>query len=386
VTSPPLAGVTVLSLAEQFPGPYATLLLADWGADVVILERPAGGDPARQFPSFHAALNRNKRSIAVDLKTPGGREVARRLATRADVLLEGFRPGVVDRLGVGYDEVRAFNPAIVYVSISGYGQTGPLRDRPGHDISYQAVAGMLQLRSGRPTDPAVPVGDLTAGTFAATAAVLGLFAKQRTGRGTYVDLSMVDCLHSWMTPHLFSRANQLEPPGIPPDEPAYGVFATADRRWITLSIGHEDHFWRRLCHALDMTTYSAISGPERRTRSIELRAMVEDAIAGRTHAEWEPILVEYEIPFASVPTLGEIPAAEHIDARQLLLEGPSTEDGRRLPRKHVRQPLRLRGADTVINREVPRVGEHTREVLTDAGYTGHEVDALIARAEVAEGT
>jgi crotonobetainyl-CoA:carnitine CoA-transferase CaiB-like acyl-CoA transferase len=141
-TATPLAGYRVLSLAEQYPGPFATLLLSDLGADVIQLERP-GGDPARRYPEFYAALNRGKRSAAVDLKHPGGVPAVAALAARADVVLEGFRPGVLDRLGLGAEQLTAANPALVHVSISGFGQTGPYRDRPAHDLTYQAMAGLL---------------------------------------------------------------------------------------------------------------------------------------------------------------------------------------------------------------------------------------------------
>ena len=138
-----LDGIRIVCLAEQYPGPYATLLLADLGADVILVERPGSGDPARQFPGFHAALSRNKRSVVIDLKAEDGRRQLRDLVASADVLMEGFRPGTMERLGFGYAAVELLNPKLVYVSISGFGQSGPYRDRPAHDLSYQAIAGFL---------------------------------------------------------------------------------------------------------------------------------------------------------------------------------------------------------------------------------------------------
>jgi crotonobetainyl-CoA:carnitine CoA-transferase CaiB-like acyl-CoA transferase len=167
---PPLTGVRILCLAEQYPGPYATLLLADLGAEVIIVERPGGGDPARLFPSFHGALNRNKRSLALDLKDEVDRARLFRLVETADVFMEGFRPGTISRLGFGPETLRAAHPRLVYVSISGFGQDGPYRDRPAHDLSYQAAAGLLSQMTGTtastpPSD--IAIGDLSSGLFAA---------------------------------------------------------------------------------------------------------------------------------------------------------------------------------------------------------------------------
>jgi crotonobetainyl-CoA:carnitine CoA-transferase CaiB-like acyl-CoA transferase len=237
--SSPLSGVRVLSLAEQYPGPYATLLLADLGADVVLVERPGGGDPSRKFPHFFVAINRKKRSVALDLKQPEGRAELTKLVRNADVFFEGYRPGVIDRLGFGHDDVLRLNPEIVYVSISGFGQSGPYRDRPAHDLSYQAVAGLLhtQAELGELAEPpSLPIGDLTSGTFAALAALVGLVARGRSGRGTFADVSVVDTLLSWMTTQVVPVLNRTGVPGIP-REPGYRTYLTADRGVVARSRG-----------------------------------------------------------------------------------------------------------------------------------------------------
>lgn len=378
---PLLAGISVLSIAEQFPGPYATLLLADLGADVVVVERPGGGDPTRErAPEFHESLNRNKRSVALDLKHPEGRDAFLRLAGSADVVLEGFRPGVVERLGVGYAAVRGVNPDVVYVSISGFGQTGSLRDLPAHDLSLQAVAGLLHDRLGdRECGPApwLAVGDLSAGTFAALAVLGGLVARDRTGEPSYVDVSMADGLVSWMTPFLFAAANGMALPGLPPRDPGYGIFPTADGGAICLSIAFEDWFWADLCDRAGIIEHATLTARARVERYEELQGLLADVFARRTRAEWEQVLGAGGVPFAPVLSLADVLAHPHVAERALVVEVPG-RDGRD-DRRHVRQPLQVLEVETTIGRHVPRVGEHTRQMLRDVGFTDDQISRLAAR-------
>lgn len=383
ITEAPLTGVTVLSMAEQYPGPYATLLMADLGADVILVERPGSGDPSRQFAAFHEALNRNKRSVAIDLKTAEGRAVFLRLSEHADVVLEGFRPGIVERLGVDYDAVRKVNPAIIYVSISGFGQDGPLRDRPAHDVSYQAIAGMLheRLQHDHPGPaPSVATGDLSSGMFAAIAALSGLVARGRTEEGSYIDVSMADGLVSWMTTYLFSKANGFAEPGVPPKEPGYGLFRAADGGIISLSVAHEDWFWRPLCEVLDMEEHANLDARERRDRYEELRNQIANAMATKGREEWEKLLDETGVPFSPVLSLYEVIDHPHTRARRLIVEVPADDDHPR--RQHVRQPLKLRGLETSIDRHVPDLGQNTREVLTATGFSDDAVESLLKQGVV----
>lgn len=376
----PLTGVTVLSMAEQYPGPYATLLLADLGCDVILVERPRGGDPSRQFPPFYEALNRNKRSVALDLKAPEGRDAFLRLTANADVILEGFRPGIVDRLGIGYSAVRRVNPAIVYVSISGFGQDGPLRDRPAHDVSYQAIAGMLHERlvAGDPGPaPSIAVGDLSSGMFATVATLTGLVARGRTGEGCMIDVSMTDGLMSWMTTYLFAAANGFEEPGVPPREPGYGLFPTADGGVISLSVAHEDWFWRPLCEVLGLDDLADITAPVRRDRYEELRVRIATVMTTRTREAWSNLFDDVGVPFGPVLSLDEVIVHPHTRERGLLVDVPS--DGEHPARTHVRQPLVVRGAPRMIDRHVPGLGQDTAEVLRAAGLSSDEVTSLFER-------
>jgi crotonobetainyl-CoA:carnitine CoA-transferase CaiB-like acyl-CoA transferase len=360
----PLEGIRIVSLAEQYPGPYATLLLADLGAEVVLVERKQGGDPARQFPDFHAALNRNKKSVTLDIKADAGRAQLRDLVASADVLMEGFRPGTMARLGFGYEAMAALNPGLVYVSISGFGQTGPYRDRPAHDISYQAIAGFLfrHVAQGSVDDPgSIAVGDLSSGMFAALGTLAALFERGRTGKGRHVDVSMTDGLVSWMSVMLGPVMNGGTIADIGA-EPAYGVFKCADGKLLTLSIAHEDWFWQPLCRLLDLADAATLTRPERVARGDELRSRIAAAIATRERNVWSVDLDAAGIPWGPVNALDEVAADPHFQARGLFRQ---VGDGDGTMRKHVAQPLVFSGDHPGLLFGVPHLGEHTAEVLRE---------------------
>lgn len=358
----PLDGVRVVSLAQQYPGPYATLLLSDLGADVVLVERPDGGDPSRRYGEFFAALNRGKRSAALDLKDPAGAAACRALAERADVLLEGFRPGVATRLGLAPADLLEANPGLVYVSISGFGQRSPHRDRPAHDLSYMALAGLLETpASGPPRVPLLSLADLAAGLFGAIAALTGLAGRATSGRGGYYDVAMFDALASLLTSRLVPHLNGAAQEGLGGD-PGYGVYATADGRWLTLSIAFEDHFWRRLCGAIGREDLAGIDGGERARRSEELRAVLADVFARHPLAWAERILSAADVPHGAVRDYAELSDDEHVAQRDLLVRVAG--DGRR----HLRQPLMVDGTAPGPRTGSPALGEHTAEVLAEVGW------------------
>lgn len=377
-TPPHLEGIRVISMAEQYPGPYATLLLADLGADVILVERPRGGDPGRQFPAFFESLNRNKRSVALDLKSGKGREAFLRLAARSDVVLEGFRPGTAKRLGVDYETVAGRNLRVVYASISGFGQDGPYRDRPAHDLSYQAVAGMFYdricpLEQG--SHPRLTVGDLSAGMFAALGILTALVARDTTGRGTYVDVSMTDGLVSWMTTQLVPAMNSPVGPWFPHDA-GYELFRTADGGLISLSIAHEDTFWNALCNEVGLRDIATLKHDERVDRHEQLQQRIARAIEAQPRSYWERALSEAGVPFGPVLDLDEVPRDPHIRARGLIVEVPATRTEPKA--RHVRQPLKIGDFAGGPSTHAPRFGEHTREVLSWAGYSKLELEDLIS--------
>jgi crotonobetainyl-CoA:carnitine CoA-transferase CaiB-like acyl-CoA transferase len=364
MSSPPLQGLRVVSLAEQYPGPYATLLLADLGADVVLVERPGAGDPARQFPAFFSALNRNKRGIALDLKTEAGRSALGALVRHSDVVLDGFRPGKLAALGVGYAQLSAQNRRLVYVSITGYGLTGPYRDRTGHDLSYQGLAGLLadQAVAGTPGPvPAIPLADVCAALFTTIAVLAALSGRQATGVGTHVDVSMSDALVSVMTIYLAPLMNGASI-GELFQEPAYRTFACADGQLLTVSIAHEDWFWSPFCHALDLPDLARFTRPERIARSIELRRIVAERIAAQPRAHWAPIFEAKAIPWGPVNRHEEVVRDPHFQARQLF-QAIQRPDG--VTERHVVQPLKFLDFASRIARPAPTLDEHADEVLRE---------------------
>jgi len=370
----PLAGLRVLSLAEQYPGPYAGLLLGDLGADVVQVERPDGGDPARRFPQLHAALNRGKRSICLDLKSQQGAAACRRLAATSDVLLEGFRPGVVDRLGLSAAALAAEHPALVYVSVSGFGQSGPYAHRPAHDLSLQALAGLLGGSPGQSEQlPHLSLADVAAGLFTALAALAGVAGRAATGRGGHYDVAMFDSLVSFMTTALVPAANSgaVENIGL---DPGYGVFATCDGRWLSVSIAFEDHFWQALCAAAGLQQHAHLDASARRVRLQELRSDLAGQLARHDLEHWERTLGQAGVPFGALNDLPRLLADPHLQARGLL-QTVDTDDG---PRRYLRQPILVDGTAPGPLSATPALGEHTRAVLSAAGLPDSDIVRLLA--------
>ncbi len=312
MASLPLAGVRVLSLAEQYPGPYATMLLADLGADVILVERPDGGDPSRRFAGLFAAFNRNKRSVALDLKSASGLEQFLGLVDTADVVVEGFRAGVMDRLKIGAAALRARRPSLVFVSISSFGQIGPGgaggaggagASLAGHDLSIQAAAGMIDVPLGQEAAlalPMLPLADISSAMFAAMGIVTALFARTRNGQGSTIDVSMLDSLASWMTPFLVPPLNQLPTRILPPRDPGYGLFATADGRQITLSIAGEDRMWATLCRLLELESFAALPERERSDRAGEITPHLRAAVGRWNYAALYQRLQDEGIAFGPV--------------------------------------------------------------------------------------
>ncbi|WP_137388852.1 CaiB/BaiF CoA transferase family protein [Rhodoligotrophos defluvii] len=357
-----LDGIRVVSLAEQYPGPYATLLLGDLGADVIQVERPGGGDPARQFPEFFAAINRGKRSVCLDLKTETGKQALRDLITTADVLLEGFRPGTMQRLGFGPDEVAKINPRTVYISISGFGQTGPYRERPAHDLSYQAISGFMfrDARAGRTSAGGeIAIGDLSSGMFAALAALAGIVSRSSTGKGTYIDVSMTDGLVSWMSVFLAPVLNGAQAEEIG-EEPAYGTFTCADGKLISLSIAHEDWFWQPFCRLVGLDHAVGYKRPQRVAERVELARAIAERLATRPREEWAAAFDRAGIAWSPVHDLDEVVRDPHFIERGMFATVVE-DDGSR--RRYVAQPLTVNAHHPGPARGVPALGAHTSEVL-----------------------
>jgi alpha-methylacyl-CoA racemase len=390
-TMPALDDVRVLDLTRLLPGPFCTVLLADFGADVIKVEDTAGGDYMRWMPPlvdaysamFHP-LNRNKRSIAIDLKNPLGREAFLRLAATADVVVESFRPGVMERLGIGFADLREANPRLVLCSISGYGQDGPFRDRAGHDLNYAAVAGVLLLggnAEGPPAMPGLQVGDLGGGALdAALAIMIALHHAARTGKGQHCDVSMVDGLISWAGVHASQLFATGEAPG-PGDGmltgryPCYRIYACADGY---LSVGAlEPKFWRAFVDVIGVPELagSGLVDGEEGQRTV---AAVEAVLRTRTRAQWEAALAGHDVCVEPVLDVGE--TFEHPQVRS---RGMRVDAGDGRPTAQTGFPIRLMDSPAGYRRAAPGYGEHTEEVLTEAGYAADQLASLRAAGAIA---
>jgi crotonobetainyl-CoA:carnitine CoA-transferase CaiB-like acyl-CoA transferase len=338
------------------------MLLADMGADVILVERPGSGDPSRRFPGLFASFNRNKRSVVLDLKSPQGHASFLELVDTADVVMEGFRPGVMARLKLGAEELRLRKPDLVFVSISAFGQNGPLAGLAGHDLSIQAAAGLLQVPIGQEAQaplPMLPLGDIASAMFAALGVVTALFARKSSGQGASIDVSMLDSLVSWMTPFLMPPMNQLETRELPPKDPGYGIFLTADGRQITLSIAGEDTMWAALCGILTLPQFASLNEHERSLRHPEITPLLRQAIATHSFANLYQQLESKSIAFGPVLGLDAV-----LSDPQMVVRGMThtlaTAGG---VQKYVRQPVLIDGQGGVIHRLPPALGEHNEELL-----------------------
>jgi crotonobetainyl-CoA:carnitine CoA-transferase CaiB-like acyl-CoA transferase len=367
----PLEGIKILDSAHQYPGPYCSLLLGDLGAEVIKMEQPGTGDPARKNPGFFKGINRSKKSIALDLKKPSAREILMRLVREADVFTEGFRPGVVKRLGADYETLREINPRLVYCSISGYGQDGPYRDLPGHDLNYMAMAGMLDSirdKDGNHISPGIAIGDLSSGMFAVIGILAALMAREHTGRGQYIDVSMFDGLLSWMSIRfgLFFHNGSSDRPY----DAGYGIFKGGDGQPFTLGIAHEDWFWERLCKAIGLDEYQGIQVAERHQRRKELVEILQTIFSQKTREEWMKILVAADVPVAPVKTPSEVVEDPHVLFRKMI-QAVKLPSGGSI--QQVAFPVKLSETPAVMQSPPPELGEHTEEVLLEAGFSKEDI-------------
>ncbi len=378
----PLAGLRVLDLTRLLPGPVATLHLADLGADVVKIEDTGAGDYARSMgarpgetSAFFKLVNRNKRALRLDLKQPEGVAVFRRLTLSADVLVEGFRPGVMDKLGIGYESLAEINPRLVFCSISGYGQDGPYAQRAGHDINYIGYAGVLDqigAADGPPVVPNFQIGDLLGGALAPLVGLLAAVIDARaTGRGRHVDVAMTDAVLAHAVFPLAGLLARLAPPPRGADllsggVPCYGVYATADGRHMAVG-ALEQKFWERLCDTLarpDLKPFHLAFGAKGEKAKGELAAV----FAGRTQAEWAGVFDRVDCCVTPVLTIAEALENEQLQARGMVVEA----DG--MPQ--LAPPYKLSDYAFAIERNAPAPGQHSEEILREAGCAEEEIAEL----------
>lgn len=370
----PLSEVKVLDFSQNLPGPYATFLLASWGADVVKVEPPKG-DPGRNIEPFFTMVNRGKRSVVLDLRDEGSRASVEALVRWADVLVDGFRPGVMDRLGVGYEAARALNPRIVYCSISAFGQQGPLREHPGHDLDLQAFSGVAWLErdeAGAPSGTLLPIADLSSSLVAVSSICAALAAKDRDA--TYLDVAMADAVLSWSNvwglgvdmvgPAKKQLGNnpivrQLTKPLTNAlarrklyAMPHYEVFECKDGRWLSVGIVDEAHFWKALCEELRLKRLAKLPMPMRVAVGPVLKPIVARRLKSRPRDHWITRFRERGIPSSPVNSPEEAAQEAQVHARPF---GGDTWLGSPLPGSHTPRA----GA--------PERGEHTDTILRSLG-------------------
>lgn len=345
-----LDGLRVVDLSLWQPGHTATQLLADLGADVLKVE-PPGGDRMRPLADRFSNYNGRKRSMVLDLKVDEERQRLLRIVSESDVLVENYRPGVANRLGVGFNDLRVENPAIVMCSITGFGQTGPLSDVPGHDHNYQAYAGAFTFPSdGPPVASGLLVGDQGGGMAAAFAILAAVLCARRTGVGEHIDVSITDLLASWVAP-----MGPIDPPRSPMPEadalPGMGVFRTRDHRYVELGIFSEDHLWDQLCEAIGLTDHMGLDMAGRAAHAAELRTSVARRLAAWERDDLVAMLTHASVPVAPILTREEMLEHPHLRHRGVIDEGP---DGLRV----VAHPIRYAVHPALRPGRPPRLDEH----------------------------
>ena len=385
----PLEGIKILDLTRLLPGPYGTMLLGDLGAEVIKIEEPERGDYARWNPpqingvgSRHLLLNRNKKSLTLNLKAPEGKAVLRRMVEQgADVLIEQFRPGVMDRLGVGYRDLEKVTPRIIYCSLTGYGQDGPYRDLAGHDLNYIGIAGVLGLtgqKGGSPVIPGIQIADLVGGGLYAVIGILSaLMARQKTGRGQYVDISMLDGVVSLLpdSAALYFAEGKAPRAGerrLGGGLPQYQVYQTQDEKYLAVG-ALEEKFWANLCRLIGKLEWGEKIPREGEPRCEEIQRELARIFRTKTQKEWLGLLMDEDTCVTAVQSLDEVFSDPHVRSRQMLVETTHPKAGR------VRQigvPIKFSETPGEIRRPAPEIGEHTEEILGELGYAQEEIDRL----------
>jgi crotonobetainyl-CoA:carnitine CoA-transferase CaiB-like acyl-CoA transferase len=377
-------------------GAYCSMLLGDLGAEVIKIEKPDGGDDTRRMaahtphgesPAF-MAVNRNKRSVVIDLRLSDGAEVLTRLASTADILVENFRPGTMQRFGLGYEVLRTVNRALVYCSISGYGATGPYAHKGGFDLVAQGMSGIMSITGepGRPPVKAgVPICDLNAGMFAAQGAMAAYIHRLSTGQGQHVETSLLEAgiaYTVWETALYFAYGDIAEPTGSAHRLAApYQAFPTLDG-YITVGAANQRN-WERLCAAIDMeqlTSDERFADPgQRLAYRAELVSLLTEVFLSETTDVWVERLNAEEVPCGPIYNIAEVYEDPHVQARGVLVELDHPLAG---PIKNISVPIKLSVTPTNVRRPAPLLGQHTHEVLMEGGYSAQQIEKLLSAGVV----
>ncbi len=376
----PLRHLKLLDLSRQLPGPFCSTLLADLGMDVLVIANPT--DP---FGAGIPFLGRNKRSMTLNLKAPEGRDIFLALAADADVVLEGFRPGVAARLGIDFETLRARNPRLIYCAISGYGQDGPYRDKVGHDINYLGYAGVLNhigAEGGPPVIPGVQIADIGAGSLMAALGILtAVIARGQTGRGQMVDIAMLDGALAWNVYHilmrqLFGQAPERGGAQLTGHHPCYAVYETSDARHVTVG-AFEPHFWATLCRHFGREDFIPLQWDEGHERE-EMFRFFRAAFRSKTMVEWIAELGEQDICFGPVSSIDEAFADPQLRHRGMVLEMAGPSGVTRAPAS----PIKLSETPPALRTPPSQFGAHTEPVLASLGFGSDEIARLRAQGVV----
>ena len=367
-----LSGITVLDLSRLLPGPYCSMILADHGARVIAVENSRFKEDA----PFLTSLYRNKEHISLDLKTQKGREIFFKLVERADVLLEGFRPGATKRLGVDYDSIKRVNPKIIYCSITGYGQTGPYRDRVGHDANYLGVAGVLDLigeKDKPPSIPGVQIADIAGGSLnGAIGILLALFAREKTGLGQYIDISMTDAMAGFMQipllshqvmGQMFERSDNI----LSHRHAFYTTYETLDNQYLTIG-ALEYRFWKTLCQTLGVPEFAPLQYDD--LQRAKIIATLRKKFKQKTLAQWEKKLSDLDICWGPVNTLPRLLEDKQLTHRQMVVDFED-QTGKKVPTLGV--AIKLSGTPGSLRTPPTDFSKDTRDVLAELGYSSQDI-------------